>query len=143
MTPYLADSKWLKFNKVELTIEPNKKFYALAYILPYEKDDFQIQVYDFLAHGNFSDYNGLLGPHFFEGKKFCADMELNAITLTTTWQRKARPLTKSDASVFRYFFSKAFNQINKPNSLIEFGVSVGMNLKAIIQNHNYTRQIPG
>jgi len=29
------------------------------------------------------------------------------------------------------FFSKAFNQIGKPNSLIEFGANVGMNLKAI------------
>lgn len=29
------------------------------------------------------------------------------------------------------FFSKTFNQIGKPNSLIEFGANVGMNLKAI------------
>jgi spore coat polysaccharide biosynthesis protein SpsF len=29
------------------------------------------------------------------------------------------------------FFSKSFNQIGKPNSLIEFGANVGMNLKAI------------
>ncbi len=29
------------------------------------------------------------------------------------------------------FFSKAFNQIGKPASLIEFGANVGMNLKAI------------
>jgi len=29
------------------------------------------------------------------------------------------------------FFSKAFNQINRPMSLIEFGANVGMNLKAI------------
>ncbi len=28
------------------------------------KQDFQIQVYDFLAHGIFSDYNGLLGLDF-------------------------------------------------------------------------------
>lgn len=28
------------------------------------KEDFQIQVYDFLAHGIFSDYNGLLGLDF-------------------------------------------------------------------------------
>ena len=29
------------------------------------------------------------------------------------------------------FFSKAFNQIGRPNSLIEFGANIGMNLKAI------------
>ena len=29
------------------------------------------------------------------------------------------------------FFSKAFNQIGSPNSLIEFGANVGMNLRAI------------
>jgi hypothetical protein len=33
--------------------------------------DFQIQVYDFLAHGIFSDYNGLLGLYFLEGIKCC------------------------------------------------------------------------
>ncbi len=31
------------------------------------KEKFQIQVYDFLAHGIFSDYNGLLGLDFLEG----------------------------------------------------------------------------
>ncbi len=29
------------------------------------------------------------------------------------------------------FFSKAFNQLGKPNSLIEFGANIGMNLRAI------------
>jgi len=42
---------------------------------------FQIQVYDFLAHGIFSDYNGLLGLDFFESTKFCIDTRLNTITL--------------------------------------------------------------
>ena len=45
------------------------------------KDKFQIQVYDFLAHGIFTDYNGLLGLDFFEGIKFCIDTRLNVITL--------------------------------------------------------------
>lgn len=45
------------------------------------KDKFQIQVYDFLAHGIFTDYNGLLGLDFFEGTKFCIDTRLNVITL--------------------------------------------------------------
>ena len=46
------------------------------------KEKFQIQVYDFLAHGIFSDYNGLLGLDFFEGRKFCVDTGENAITLS-------------------------------------------------------------
>lgn len=45
------------------------------------KQKFQIQVYDFLAHGVFSDYNGLLGLDFFEGTKFCIDMKLNTVTI--------------------------------------------------------------
>jgi len=46
------------------------------------KDKFQIQVYDFSAHGIFSDYNGLLGLDFLEGTKFCIDTKLNTITLS-------------------------------------------------------------
>ena len=46
------------------------------------KEKFQIQVYDFLAHGIFSDYNGLLGLDFLEGKKFCIDTKIDVITLT-------------------------------------------------------------
>ncbi len=45
------------------------------------KSKFQIQVYDFLAHGVFSDYNGLLGLDFIEGMKFCIDTNNNIITL--------------------------------------------------------------
>jgi predicted aspartyl protease len=47
------------------------------------KKNFQIQVYDFLAHGIFSDYNGLLGLDFFEGTKFCVDTIQNIITIAT------------------------------------------------------------
>ena len=46
------------------------------------KEKFQIQVYDFLAHGIFSDYNGLLGLDFLEGIIFCVDMRNNTITLS-------------------------------------------------------------
>ena len=46
------------------------------------KENFQIQVYDFLAHGIFSDYNGLLGLDFLEGTKFCIDTNNDIITLT-------------------------------------------------------------
>ena len=45
------------------------------------KHRFQIQVYDFLAHGVFSDYNGLLGLDFLEGNKFCIDTKLNMISI--------------------------------------------------------------
>ena len=45
------------------------------------KQKFQIQVYDFLAHGVFSDYNGLLGLDYFEGTKFCIDTNQNTITV--------------------------------------------------------------
>ncbi len=45
------------------------------------KNSFQIQVYDFLAHGIFSDYNGLLGLDFLEGTKFCIDTNNDTITL--------------------------------------------------------------
>jgi predicted aspartyl protease len=44
--------------------------------------NFQIQVYDFLAHGIFSDYNGLLGLDFLEGIKFCIDTNENLITIS-------------------------------------------------------------
>jgi predicted aspartyl protease len=43
---------------------------------------FQIQVYDFLAHGIFSDYNGLLGLDFLEGTNFCLDTKQNLITIS-------------------------------------------------------------
>ena len=46
------------------------------------KKKFQVQVYDFLSHGIFSDYNGLLGLDFLEGTKFCIDTKENTVTLT-------------------------------------------------------------
>lgn len=45
------------------------------------KNNFQIQVYDFLANGIFSNYNGLLGLDFLEGKEFCIDTKQNTITI--------------------------------------------------------------
>ena len=47
-----------------------------------EKQKFEIQVYDFIAHGIFSDYNGLLGLDFLEGIKFCIDTNENTISIT-------------------------------------------------------------
>ena len=42
---------------------------------------FEIQVYDFIAHGIFSDYNGLLGLDFLEGTNFCIDTIENTISI--------------------------------------------------------------
>jgi predicted aspartyl protease len=46
------------------------------------KKKFQIQVYDFVAHGIFSDYNGLIGLDFLEDTKFCIDTIENTITVS-------------------------------------------------------------
>ncbi len=46
------------------------------------KMKFPIQVYDFIAHGIFSNYDGLLGLDFLEGMKFCIDTRENTITLS-------------------------------------------------------------
>jgi hypothetical protein len=46
------------------------------------KEKLQIQVYDFLAHGIFSNYDGLLGLDFFEGTAFCIDTIKNEITVS-------------------------------------------------------------
>lgn len=47
-----------------------------------EKKKFEIQVYDFIAHGIFSDYNGLLGLDFLERTKFCINTNENTISVT-------------------------------------------------------------
>lgn len=46
-----------------------------------KKVNFEIQVYDFIAHGIFSDYNGLLGLDFLEGTKFCIDLIKSEISI--------------------------------------------------------------
>ena len=38
------------------------------------KTDFEVQVYDFLAHGITSDYDGVIGLNFLKEHKFCIDM---------------------------------------------------------------------
>lgn len=48
-----------------------------------KKRNFQIQVYDFLAHGIISEYNGLLGLDFFDGSVFCIDLKKNTIAIKT------------------------------------------------------------
>lgn len=46
------------------------------------KEKFKLQVYDFMAHGIFSNYDGLLGMDFMEGKKFCIDTITNQLTIS-------------------------------------------------------------
>jgi hypothetical protein len=38
------------------------------------KSDFEVQVYDFLAHGITSDYDGVIGLNFLREHKFCIDI---------------------------------------------------------------------
>ncbi len=45
------------------------------------KNNFEINSYDFLAHGIFSDFEGVLGLDFLEGIKFCVDMDFFEITI--------------------------------------------------------------
>ena len=45
------------------------------------RQHFQIQVYDFLAHGLLSEYQGVLGVDFFEGTKFCIDTVQNLLSV--------------------------------------------------------------
>jgi hypothetical protein len=49
-----------------------------------QKEKFPIQVYDFLSHGILTSYDGTLGLDFFEGTKFCIDMNEHTITLTSS-----------------------------------------------------------
>jgi predicted aspartyl protease len=62
---------------IETEVFELKSFSSLGF----SKEQFQVQVYDFLAHGVFSEYNGLLGLDFLEGTKFCIDTELNTVTI--------------------------------------------------------------
>ena len=41
----------------------------------------RVQVYDFLAHGILSDYDGLLGLDFFENTVLCIDMKNQTIEI--------------------------------------------------------------
>ena len=47
-----------------------------------ERKNFSIQVYDFLAHGILSDYDGVLGLDFFENTVLCINLKENTITVS-------------------------------------------------------------
>lgn len=45
------------------------------------KDHFEVQVYDFIAHGITSDYDGVIGLDFLREYKFCIDIGKGEITV--------------------------------------------------------------
>lgn len=45
------------------------------------KAKFEVQVYDFLAHGIISDYDGVVGLNFLREHKFCIDIKNGEITV--------------------------------------------------------------
>jgi gag-polyprotein putative aspartyl protease len=46
-----------------------------------KKENVEIQVYDFMAHGVTSEYHGVLGLNFLKDHKFCIDMIKGEITI--------------------------------------------------------------
>jgi hypothetical protein len=47
-----------------------------------KKSNFEVQVYDFLAHGITSDYDGVIGLDFLKDNKFCIDIRVGEITIS-------------------------------------------------------------
>ncbi|MBW8049289.1 MAG: hypothetical protein FVQ77_02890 [Cytophagales bacterium] len=45
--------------------------------------NFEVQVYDFLAHGITSDYDGVIGLNFLREHKFCIDIAKGEISVDT------------------------------------------------------------
>ena len=45
------------------------------------RTNFEVQVYDFLAHGITSDYDGVIGLDFLKNHKFCIDLKNVEITI--------------------------------------------------------------
>lgn len=45
--------------------------------------DFDVQIYDFIAHGITSNYDGILGLDFLRKRKFCLDIPNGEITIQT------------------------------------------------------------
>lgn len=46
-----------------------------------KKENIEIQVYDFMAHGITSEYHGVVGLNFLNKHKFCIDMIKGEITI--------------------------------------------------------------
>jgi gag-polyprotein putative aspartyl protease len=71
----------LKNSKGEKEIETSNgiiivEIYDIAQLesLGITKTNFEVQVYDFLAHGITSDYDGVIGLNFLKEHKFCIDI---------------------------------------------------------------------
>jgi gag-polyprotein putative aspartyl protease len=47
------------------------------------KQNFEVQVYDFLDHGITSDYDGVIGLNFLKQHKFCIDIVKREISVDT------------------------------------------------------------
>ena len=45
------------------------------------KTNFEVQVYDFLAHGITSDYDGVIGLNFLKEHKFCIDIVKREVSI--------------------------------------------------------------
>ena len=45
------------------------------------KEQFEVQVYDFLAHGISSDYDGVIGLNFLKEHKFCVDISKREVSV--------------------------------------------------------------
>lgn len=45
------------------------------------KQKFEVQVYDFVAHGIMSDYDGVIGLNFLREHKFCIEIEKGEVTI--------------------------------------------------------------
>ncbi len=45
------------------------------------KSNFEVQVYDFIAHGITSDYDGVIGLNFLKENKFCIDITKGEISI--------------------------------------------------------------
>ena len=45
------------------------------------KQKFEVQVYDFMAHGIMSDYDSVIGLNFLREHKFCIEIEKGEVTI--------------------------------------------------------------
>jgi predicted aspartyl protease len=52
-------------------------------VLGVTETNFEVQVYDFIAHGITSNYDGVLGLDFLKKRKFCLDLPNGEITIQT------------------------------------------------------------
>jgi predicted aspartyl protease len=83
---YLAGYE-LKNSKGEVEVETSNGIilvnsYEIKQVecLGISRKSFEIQVYDFLAHGIISNYDGVIGLDFLQNHKICIDFRKNEIT---------------------------------------------------------------